>query len=64
MKAFDLPTRSGWFVEIKTNTGTKIDKILSQNDYKTKQEVETFICHTYGITKADCVKWSICECSY
>lgn len=64
MKNFNLPTRSGWLVAIKTRTGNKIEKVLSQKDYETKQDVETFIYFNYGITKENCEKWSICECSY
>ena len=64
MSFIDLPTRSGWFVEIKTSNGNKVDRILSQKDCKTKLDVETFISHEYGITKEDCVKWEINECVY
>ena len=64
MSFIDLPTRSGWYVEIKTNNGNKVDRILSQKDCKTKLDVEAFISHEYGITKKDCVKWEINECIY
>ena len=61
---FDLPIRSGWDVDIKTNNGIKISRIRPEKDFKTKDDVETYINYQYGITKADCVKYEICPCCY
>ena len=54
-----LPSREGWDVEITCNNGKKIFKVLLKRDYRTKEDVETFINYTYGITREDCVKYEI-----
>ena len=57
-----LPSRDGWCVEITCKDGKKIDKFLLVSDYPTKVDVETYINHTYEITRDDCTKYDILEC--
>lgn len=64
MGCFDLPTRAGWFIEIVKADGEKVSDIVSQKNFKTLDDVEGYIKCVYGISKADCKNWSICECSY
>lgn len=57
-----LPSRDGWCVEITCKNGQKIDRFLLVSDYPTKDDVETYINYTYGITRDDCTKYDILEC--
>lgn len=57
-----LPSNVGWCAEITCKNGQKIFRTLFARDYPTKDDVERYINHTYGITRDDCIKYDISEC--
>lgn len=60
----ETPKRNGWYVSVITKDGKHIEDIITQKDCKTVDEVETYIEQTLNLKRAECKKWSFCECIY
>ena len=58
------PDRKGWYVSVKTKDGRCIEDIITQKVCKTIEEAEKYCEQVLNLKKADCTKWSLCECIY
>jgi len=58
------PDRKGWYVSVKTKDGRCIEDIITQKVCKTIEEAENYCEQVLKLKKAECTKWSLCECIY
>lgn len=60
----ETPKRKGWYVSVTTKDGKHIEDIITQKVCKTIPEAEKYVENVMNLKKADCTKWSVCECIY